>query len=155
METPYLQFPRSDSRDSGFKKMCGFQWAVQWFRVESYEVYKWGGFSRVRMKRKGQWKLLLTHFMGYLRLMQRDVTLSLIKEINLFVCIYSFIDEIFINQTKETNPVQVMSNCSISSFKRLRKKKKSRSLFSQNVFVGKWNWKSTFLDKRRHIHTPS
>ena len=75
--------------------------------------------------------------MGYLRLMQRDVTLSLIKEINLFVCIYSFIDEIFINQTKETNPVQVMSNCSISSFKRLRKNKKSRSLFSQNVFVGK------------------
>ena len=87
--------------------------------------------------------------------MQRDVTLSLIKEINLFVCIYSFIDEIFINQTKETNPIQVMSNCSIYNFKRLSKTRKSRSVFSQRVFVGKWNWKSAFLDKRTHIHTPS
>ena len=75
--------------------------------------------------------------MGYLRLMQTDVTLSLIKEINLFVCIYSFIDEIFINQTKETNPIQVMSNCSIYNFKRLSKTRKSRSVFSQRVFVGK------------------
>ena len=48
-----------------------------------------------------------------------------------------------------------MSNRSIYNFKRLSKTRKSRSVFNQNVFVGKWNWKSVFLDKRTYIQTTS
>ena len=49
-----LQFPRSDSWESGFKKMSRFQWAVQWFRVESYMRYiNRVGFQGLECREKG------------------------------------------------------------------------------------------------------
>ena len=35
--------------------MCGFQWAVQWFLLESYELYKYNGvgFQGLEYREKG------------------------------------------------------------------------------------------------------